>query len=153
MVNNKNFKGILKAIERINGVKECLVATMDGMPMGTMDPDSSLISATSAAALGAVSEMMKNLEYGDLEQLIVETDYGRVIMEEIENEYALIVIANNDANIGMIRIMLKKALKECHGKIISQKQDLYYVESSLSKYPIEEAFNGINPIIRDSEEE
>lgn len=108
MADKHDFKEILKSIERIDGVKDCLLATMDGMPVGPIDPDSSLISAASAAALGSVGEVMKSLEYGSLEQLIVETDYGRVLMEEMGDEYALIVIADNNANIGMIRIMLKR---------------------------------------------
>ena len=52
MADKHDFKEILKSIERIDGVKDCLLATMDGMPVGPIDPDSSLISAASAAALG-----------------------------------------------------------------------------------------------------
>ncbi len=149
MEDKQNFKEIIKSIERIEGVKECLLATMDGMPMGDMDPDSSLISAASAAALGSVGEVMNSLEYGSLEQLIVETDYGRVLMEEMGNEYALIVIASNDANIGMIRIMLKRALGECEGRLRALKEEsLYPVDDSLREYRVEEPVEEYEPIKR-----
>lgn len=151
MGNNQNFKEILKNIERINGVKDCLLATMDGMPLGSTDPNSSLISAASAAALGSVSEVMKSLEYGSLEQLIVETDYGRVIMEEMGEEYAVIVIADNGANIGMIRVMLKKALNECQGRVMARRQELYSDEDSLSEFMVEEPIAG--PMIKNLKEE
>lgn len=148
MADNRNFKEILKSIERIDGVKECLVATMDGMPMGAMDPDSSLISAASAAALGSVGEVMHSLEYGSLEQLIVETDYGRVLMEEMGNEYAIIVIASNDANIGMIRIMLKRALSECEERIKAQKEESPTNENSLPEYNMEGSVEEYEPLIK-----
>lgn len=149
MADNKNFKEILKSIERIEGVKECLLATMDGMPMGVMDPDSSLISAASAAALGSVGEVMNSLEYGSLEQLIVETDYGRVLMEEMGNEYAIIVIASNDANIGMIRIMLRRALGECEGRIRALKEEeLYPTDDSIQEYPLEGPVEHYEPMIK-----
>ncbi|HHY00835.1 MAG TPA: hypothetical protein GX531_05625 [Methanothermobacter sp.] len=148
MPDHNDFKEILKSIERIDGVKDCLLATMDGMPVGPIDPDSSILSAASAAALGSVGEVMKSLEYGSLEQLIVETDYGRVLMEEMGNEYALIVIADNNANIGMIRIMLKKALGECEQRITNKKQDTYSENKSFLPYNINEAVEGFEIIKR-----
>jgi predicted regulator of Ras-like GTPase activity (Roadblock/LC7/MglB family) len=94
---------------KINGVQNCILATMGGIPVGRMDQNDSIVSATSAAVLGAVTEMVKNINFGMPEKLIVETDYGKIIMEEIGSEYVVVVLTDDNANIGMIRLTLKKA--------------------------------------------
>lgn len=107
-----NIEAALKPIMRINGVKSCILATMGGMPVGRMDQNESIISATSAAVLGAVTEMVKNIDFGMPEKLIVETDYGKIIIEEVEPEHVIIVLAEDNVNIGMVRITLKKTVSE-----------------------------------------
>jgi uncharacterized protein len=107
---NSDFKEILRPLIRINGVKNCILATMDGMPVGEMDQEGVIISATSAAVLGAITEMVKNINFGIAEKLIVETDYGKILIEEV-GDHAIIVLTDDKVNIGMIRITLKKAVK------------------------------------------
>jgi uncharacterized protein len=117
IVHESNFKEILKPIMRINGVKSSVLATMDGMPVGQMDRKGSIISATSAAVLGAVKEMVKNINFGMPEKLIVETDYGKIIIEEVGNTHVIVVLADDNANIGMIRITLKKVASKIQSLI------------------------------------
>ncbi|WP_161597493.1 roadblock/LC7 domain-containing protein [Methanobacterium paludis] len=107
---DSDFKEILKPVMRINGVKNCIIATMDGMPVGNLDQDGVIISATSAAVLGAITEMVKNINFGIAEKLIVETDFGKIIIEEV-GDHAIIVLTEDNVNIGMVRITLKKAVK------------------------------------------
>ncbi|MEL7670234.1 roadblock/LC7 domain-containing protein [Methanobacterium sp.] len=103
------IENVLKPLMKINGVQNCILATMGGMPVGRIDQNDSIVSATSAAVLGAVTEMVKNINFGIPEKLIVETDYGKIIMEEIGSEYVVVVLTDDNANIGMIRLTLKKA--------------------------------------------
>lgn len=117
IAHESNFKEILKPIMRINGVKSSVLATMDGMPVGQMDRKGSIISATSAAVLGAVKEMVKNINFGMPEKLIVETDYGKIIIEEVGNTHVIVVLADDNANIGMIRITLKKVASKIQSLI------------------------------------
>ena len=109
---NFNIGDVLKPIMRIRGVKSCVLATMGGMPVGKIDQNESIISATSAAVLGAVTEMVRNIDFGMPEKLIVETDYGKIIMEEVGSEHVIIVLADDNVNIGMIRITLKKTVSD-----------------------------------------
>jgi len=102
----------LLTINRIKGVKDSLVAGLDGIPIGKIDRESSVLSASTVAALGAVRELTKTVSYGDLEQLIVETDYGKIIIEEFGTEHVIIILTEINANIGMIRVMLKKAVRD-----------------------------------------
>ncbi|BDZ68719.1 hypothetical protein GCM10025860_21670 [Methanobacterium ferruginis] len=107
----QNFENVLLTINRIKGVKDSLVAGLDGIPIGKIDRESSVLSASTVAALGAVRELTKTVSYGDLEQLIVETDYGKIIIEEFGTEHVIIILTEINANIGMIRVMLKKAVR------------------------------------------
>ena len=112
MKTNTSFKEALTSINRINGVKDSIVAGLDGIPVGKIDKNTSILSASTVAALGAVREMTKSISYGNLEKLIVETDFGKIIIEEFGTKHVIIVLTETDANIGMIRLMLKKAVKD-----------------------------------------
>ncbi|MBP2044879.1 roadblock/LC7 domain-containing protein [Methanobacterium aggregans] len=114
---NSNFKDVLKPLMRISGVKNCIIATMDGMPVGEIDQEGMIISATSAAVLGAITEMVRNINFGIAEKLIVETDFGKIIIEEVGNNHAIVVLTDDNVNIGMIRLTLKKAVKNLQGMI------------------------------------
>lgn len=106
----QNYEDVLININRIRGVKDSLVAGLDGIPVGKVDRKSSILSASTVAALGAVRELTKSVSYGDLEQLIVETDNGKIVIDEFGVGHVIIVLTETNANIGMIRVMLKKAI-------------------------------------------
>ena len=107
-----NFEKALISINRITGVKESILAGLDGIPVSKLDENTSILSATTAAALGAVREMIRSISYGNLEKLIVETDSGKIIIEEFGNKHVIIVLTGNNANIGMIRVTLKKVVRD-----------------------------------------
>lgn len=107
-----NFEKALISINRITGVKDSVLAGLDGIPISKLDENTSILSATTAAALGAVREMIRSISYGNLEKLIVETDSGKIIIEEFGNKHVIIVLTENSANIGMIRVTLKKVVRE-----------------------------------------
>jgi predicted regulator of Ras-like GTPase activity (Roadblock/LC7/MglB family) len=107
------FEKALISINRITGVKESVLAGLNGIPLSKIDKNTSILSATTAAALGAVKEMVRSINYGNLEKLIIETDSGKIIIEEFGKKHIIIILAEDNANIGMIRVMLRKAIKEC----------------------------------------
>jgi uncharacterized protein len=107
-----NFEEVITTINRIKGVKDSLTAGLDGIPVGKVNRESAILSASTVAALGAVRELTKSVSYGSLEQLIVETDYGKIVIEEFGTNHVIIVLTENNANIGMIRVMLKKAVRD-----------------------------------------
>ncbi|NYB27669.1 MAG: roadblock/LC7 domain-containing protein [Methanobacteriaceae archaeon] len=119
MKTNTSFKEALTSINRINGVKDSIVAGLDGIPVGKIDKNTSILSASTVAALGAVREMTRSINYGNLEQLMIETDFGKIIIEEFGKEHVVIVLTENNANIGMIRVILKKAVKEFMVKLVN----------------------------------
>jgi len=112
MIVETHFEKAIISINRINGVKDSILAGLNGIPVSRVDKNTSILSATTVAALGAVREMTKSISYGNLEKLIVETDFGKIIIEEFGTKHVIIVLTETDANIGMIRLMLKKAVKD-----------------------------------------
>lgn len=108
----QNLNEVLVNINRIRGVKDSLVAGLDGIPVTKVDRESSILSATTVAAMGAVRELTKTIRYGNLEQLIVETEHGKIVIDEFGVDHVIIVLTEMNANIGMIRVMLRKAISE-----------------------------------------
>ncbi len=59
-----NFENVVMEINRINGVKDSIVAGLDGIPVGKVDRETSILSASTVAALGAIKELTKTVSYG-----------------------------------------------------------------------------------------
>ena len=57
----QNLDEVLININRIRGVKDSLVAGLDGIPVTKVDRESSILSATTVAALGAVRELTRTV--------------------------------------------------------------------------------------------
>ncbi|BDZ69947.1 roadblock/LC7 domain-containing protein [Methanobacterium petrolearium] len=105
---NKNYERILKSINRVKGVKELLLIDQEGRPLAQYDEGKSELGRIPLAALAALQEMMQTISYGVLEQLIVETDIGKILIGKLNEKFALVIITDKNTNIGMIRELLKK---------------------------------------------
>lgn len=106
--DNIEFKKILKSLNRIEGVKDCLFIDLDGIPISDVDYDGTILGVTSLAALAALREMMKTVNYGNLEQLIIKTDQGNILVQEISEKQVLVIITSPQTNLGLIRSFIKK---------------------------------------------
>jgi len=105
-----------KALNELNGVygvRNSVITGLDGLPiLWANSSEVSLISAASVAALGAIEEMLKQVGEGKLENILVESDSEKVFIKKIRGELVLILFAQRNANLGLIRLEMRRATKK-----------------------------------------
>ncbi len=112
-MKEEELSKILGELNGVYGVNNSVIAGLDGLPvLWESSSDVSLISAASVAALGATEEMLKQVGEGKLEDILVESDSEKVFIKKIREELVLILFAQRKANLGLIRLEMRRATKK-----------------------------------------
>jgi len=112
-MKEEELSKILSELNGVYGVNNSVITGLDGLPvLWENSSDVSLISAASVAALGAIEEMLRQVGEGSLENILVESDSEKVFIKKIKNELVLILFAQRNANLGLIRLEMRRATKK-----------------------------------------
>jgi predicted regulator of Ras-like GTPase activity (Roadblock/LC7/MglB family) len=105
---------ILEAFSRLDGVHGAVVLSRDGQVRAhhLVDfPDRQLLSEAVHRSLGIAARLTGSLNQGTLTQQALEFEDFQVIVEILEGGHALAVAAAPTANLGRIRLELRKNRK------------------------------------------
>ncbi|MBN2717542.1 MAG: roadblock/LC7 domain-containing protein [Deltaproteobacteria bacterium] len=108
-----NTEGILKKLNDVPGVHQSLIVGRDGFVishLGDMEADS--VGAVISTAIGAIEAMGRDCRQGNLFEVMAEYNGGVVIAAPIRNDAVLGVVADESANLGGVRFVVKKSIKE-----------------------------------------
>ncbi len=75
-----------------------------------------MIAAIASSGFGASEVMGNQLEKGRMSMTMVEYDNGPVMLSPVGSEAFLVIIADKDANLGMIRLKIKKLVRKIEEK-------------------------------------
>ncbi len=109
---------LLAEIKNIRGVEACAAASRDGLLIrAVMRKQLSLdsLAAMSATILGAAETATTQAEKGVPNRVIVETEYGRLIVIGAGPKALLIIISNPDAMLGSMLLELEKSAAKLRG--------------------------------------
>ncbi len=113
------LKELLTEFTNIPGVNTACLVGRDGFLLHSValsGIDAEMIGAIASSGFGASEAMGKQLQKGGMSMTMVEYDNGPVMFAPVGSEAFLVIIADKDANLGMIRLKIKK-----HAKDIEQK--------------------------------
>ncbi len=105
---------LLADLKNIGGVEASIAASRDGLLIrGNMPKEKHLASlaAMSATMLGAAETATTQVEKGLPARVIVESEYGRLIIVGAGPKALLIILANLNSSLGLILIELDKSAK------------------------------------------
>jgi predicted regulator of Ras-like GTPase activity (Roadblock/LC7/MglB family)/CheY-like chemotaxis protein len=108
MATTREILGELAKIPSIDAV--CLVAR-DGFLLDSIARsgiDKEMIGAIASSGFGASDSMGRQLDKGTMLISMIEFDQGPVLLAPIGGDAFLVIVADKDANLGMIRLKLKK---------------------------------------------
>ncbi|OGW33690.1 MAG: hypothetical protein A2X59_07005 [Nitrospirae bacterium GWC2_42_7] len=108
MATTKEILNELAKLQNVDAV--CLVAR-DGFLLDSIARtgiDTEMISAIASSGFGASESMGRQLGKGDMIISMVEFEKGPVMFSPIGDDAFLVIIADKEANLGMIRLKLKK---------------------------------------------
>ena len=114
MVDSGQVKGILEELDNDSNIVNSMVVSRSGMHIAGQAPPGAHIEtfvAMSAILLGSAETAITDLK-GELENVLVELDRSRIIIESAGNKALLVVTTNTKENLGPLVAQIKKAASD-----------------------------------------
>ncbi|WP_456471687.1 roadblock/LC7 domain-containing protein [Methanocaldococcus sp.] len=105
---------ILMEINKTDGVKGSMVVGKDGLLIAAelpKDIDAELVGAMVSAAYGAAERAAEEINLGNIKQSMIEGEFGKVLMIDA-GDNILVVLTEDKVNLGLVRIIMKKAVEK-----------------------------------------
>jgi predicted regulator of Ras-like GTPase activity (Roadblock/LC7/MglB family)/DNA-binding response OmpR family regulator len=113
--NMATTKEILNELARLQSIEAVCLVARDGFLLDSIARtgiDTEMIAAIASSGFGASESMGKQLGKGTIMISMIEFEKGPVMFSPIGDDAFLVIIADRDANLGMIRLKLKKHSSE-----------------------------------------
>lgn len=110
----EEVKNFLKDIVKENKLDGVIIADMEGLPMisYTMEKmDEDTVSASLAAILSAGEISASDVGKKNLNQVIVDTEDGYIVILPISGEYVIGIVTDKEAKLGIVRLVAKEIEK------------------------------------------
>ncbi|MBI5076713.1 MAG: response regulator [Nitrospirae bacterium] len=104
-------KEILNELAKIQSVDAVCLVARDGFLLDSIARtgiDTEMVGAIASSGFGASESMGKQLGKGNMAISMIEFEKGPVMLSPVGDDAFLVIIADKDANLGMIRLKLKK---------------------------------------------
>jgi len=119
LIFSETYESFLsKIIKSESGIKKVILVDRTGLNISNVakfiqsPADVENIGATACAIFSALEYQGKSLELGDLEIVTSEFSGGKIFTSACGNKMMLTIISDPDINIGLIRLILKRAREE-----------------------------------------
>lgn len=109
--NMATTREILSELAKMPNIEAVCLVARDGFLLDSIARsgiDREMVGAIASSGFGAADSMGRQLEKGKLQISMLEFEKGPVMLEPIGEDAFLVVVADREANLGMIRLKLKK---------------------------------------------
>ena len=103
---------ILKGFRKMGDIIGSSIISADGLSIASdlgEEVDEDTFAAMSAAMHGAAETAVSELKQGELNQIIIDADNGKIITISAGEKAILVILANSDINLGLALLELGKA--------------------------------------------
>ena len=110
----EEVRNFLKEIVKENKLDGVIIADMEGLPVisyTTEELDEDTVSASLAAILSAGEISASDAGKKNLNQVIVDTEEGYIVILPVAGEYVIGIITDKDAKLGIVRLVAKEIEK------------------------------------------
>lgn len=107
---------ILRSI-RVNtpDVLGASLVSIDGLPIASVAPaalDEELIAGMAATMLGSGEQISEELMGSAMQQAIIRSEKGMIVLNAVSSDTVLILLANKNAKLGMIFLEVRRAVRD-----------------------------------------
>jgi hypothetical protein len=109
------IQSILAEFTNIEGVHTACLVGRDGFLLDSLARagiDAEMIAAIASSGFGSAESMGNQLGQGDLRMTMFEFENGPVMFAPVGEDAFLVIVADQDTNLGWIRISIKKNTKK-----------------------------------------
>jgi predicted regulator of Ras-like GTPase activity (Roadblock/LC7/MglB family) len=106
------YSQILQELIKNTGIEGASLVSADGLPISSvLKPgiEEDRLAAMSAAILSLGERVSEELGKGSLEQITIKGQDGYVIMTGVGTDEVMVVLADNNAKLGLLLMEIKKA--------------------------------------------
>jgi predicted regulator of Ras-like GTPase activity (Roadblock/LC7/MglB family) len=106
---------VKELLDDMPGIEAAVLETYEGLVLASTLPTSAreeIIAAISSATQSVVNRAVKELNHGTIQNTLVLSSAGQIILTDIEGKALLTILAKRDANIGLISIMGRRLATE-----------------------------------------
>lgn len=110
-----SMKEILDLFVRIDGVTAACLVGRDGFLLESSSRsniDAEMVAAIAANGFGSSESMGRQLGKGGLNMSMIEYESGPILLSPAGSEGFVVIVAESNANLGMIRLQLKRQMAE-----------------------------------------
>ncbi len=107
------MRRIVEELIRVDGVIGALLVGKDGLVVSSTlleEEDAEVLGAMAAAMYGTLAKACERIGVGQLTNSIVEANEGTIQLMEAE-DLLLVVITEKSSNLGMVKILMRRASK------------------------------------------
>ena len=105
---------ILEGLQKIGDIAESMVVSRDGLPIASNaeKTDVDTFAAMAAAMQGAAETAASELKQGNVEEIIIETEKGKIISTGAGEKAILVVRTMKAKNLGLVLMEIKKSAEK-----------------------------------------
>ena len=105
---------VLEGLQKIGDIAESMIVSRDGLPIAsnTEKSDVDTFAAMAAAMQGAAETAASELKQGNVEEIIIETEKGKIISTGAGEKAILVVRTMKAKNLGLVLIEIKKSAEK-----------------------------------------
>lgn len=107
-------KELLNELLKAEGVIAALISGKDGIIIasaGRTGTDFEALGAVATSGINALEVLGKESENGELDQVVAQYKKVYVILQVINLDIVLLVLASREANLGMVRLAIRRKLE------------------------------------------
>lgn len=96
-------------------VEGAVIVSTDGLPLASAlsaTSDEDRVAAMGAAALSMGSRIVRELQRGNLEQILIKGGYGYIILVQAGNDVVLQVMSTDEGKLGLLLYEIKRVALE-----------------------------------------
>ncbi|MCP4634173.1 MAG: hypothetical protein GY855_14705 [candidate division Zixibacteria bacterium] len=115
------MQAILEELNKTSGINGAMLVGSDGIiiaaDLNTGQEDDT-VGALAASIVVGIKKAINRLDQGMLKHVMIEAENGKVFLAEA-SVGVMVVMADVNANVGLIRLEMKSALKRLHAMPVS----------------------------------
>jgi predicted regulator of Ras-like GTPase activity (Roadblock/LC7/MglB family) len=107
-------KSVQELCSSIKGVESAVLETYDGLVLASSlptGPEEEIIAAVSSATQSVVNRAVKELRHGDIQNTVILSSSGQMVLTDIGGKALLVIVAKRDANLGLISVLSRRAAR------------------------------------------
>lgn len=110
-----DLRNLLSELSKLRGVSAACLAGCDGFLIDSIfnaKMEAELVGAIASAGFGTSESIGRELGRGAFELTMIEFEQGAVVIAPVGKNFLLVIMTDKDANLGMLRIKIRKLGKE-----------------------------------------